>query len=138
MHCVALVLDEKYAWAIASRGETYLLLGCKAEAQADLNKALSLKENDWHFYWRGLLYLTQNQTESANADLTRAIGLATADYDKDPQDWQNTLNLMLYHLVSGDHALAERFLQFILFVLQYEQNKCSVSSIIGFYGIYCW
>lgn len=45
------------------------------------------------------------------AYITRAIELATADYDKDPHDWRNTLNLMLYHLVAGDNTLAERLLQ---------------------------
>ncbi|MFZ4660890.1 MAG: tetratricopeptide repeat protein [Caldilineaceae bacterium] len=107
----AIQLDEKYVWAINRRGLVYLLLGRKVEAQADLNQALSLNEDDWYFYWRGLSYLVQNQLIEAQSDLIRAIELANLDYAKNPQDWRNTLNLMLYHLVAGNNSMAERFLQ---------------------------
>lgn len=107
----AIALNEKSARAIGSRGYVYLLVHRYIESQTDLTKALSIVEDDWRFYCRGLSYLVQNQLIEAQSDLTRAIELASLDYAKDPQDWRNTLNLMLYHLVAGDNSMAERFLQ---------------------------
>ncbi len=40
----AIELDEKYAWAIARRGETYRLMGKYAEALADFDRAIELDE----------------------------------------------------------------------------------------------
>jgi tetratricopeptide (TPR) repeat protein len=106
-----IVLDEENTGAISRRGYIYLLLQNFAEAQVDINKALSIEENDWRFYCRGLSYLVQNQLTEAQSDLTRAIDLAKLNYVKEPHDWRNTLNLMLYHLVASDNSMAERFLQ---------------------------
>ena len=106
-----IALDAKHIRAIGSRGHIYLLLQNFAEAQADLNKALCIEEKDWYLYCRGLSYLVQDQPAEAQSDLTRAIELANLDYVQNPQDWRNTLNLMLYHLVAGNNSMAERFLQ---------------------------
>ena len=107
----AIVLDEKFARAIGGRGYTYLLMHRYPEAQKDLTSALSMEEHNWRFYCRGLLSLAQNEIAMAHSDLRRAIELADIDYSKEPQNWLNTLNLMLYHLVAGDHVAADRLLQ---------------------------
>ena len=104
-------MDEKYTWAIGSRGYIYLLMQHYPEAQKDLTGALSMEERGWGFYCRGILNLTQNEIAVAHSNLRRAIELADIDYSKDPQDWQNTLNLMLYHLVAGDYVAADRLLK---------------------------
>lgn len=104
-------LDDKEVWAIGGRGYVYLLLGHYTESLTELTKALSIEESAWYLYCRGLAYLVQNQMAMAHNDLMRAIELGNIDCVSDPDDWRNTLNLMLYNLVAGDTASAERFLQ---------------------------
>ncbi|MGQ4649737.1 tetratricopeptide repeat protein [Lyngbya aestuarii] len=54
-----------------------------------------------------LVYKILNQSDKAQEDFTTAIKLASDKYQKNPQDYQNTLNLAVYLLASGDIEKAE-------------------------------
>ena len=50
----AIGLDQKYAWAIAYRGETYRLKGDHEQALADFDHAIGVDEQDaWAIASRG-------------------------------------------------------------------------------------
>ena len=51
----AIAMDEKDAWAIASRGDTYRLMGSKSSA-ADFDRAIALESSDRYLYGRALTY----------------------------------------------------------------------------------
>jgi len=55
-----------------------------------------------------LTFQTLNQPDEAQADLTAAIQYARRGYEKNPQDWANTFDLALYHLVAGEAEGAGR------------------------------
>ena len=102
-------LDPDLAEAIASRGETYRQMERYEEALADFNRAIELKpDKDWYLYNRALTYQSLDQADKAQADLRVAIQHALEAYEKEPQDWQNTFNLALYHLALGEPEEAER------------------------------
>jgi tetratricopeptide (TPR) repeat protein len=98
----AIELDSDNDWAITGRGETYQSMGRYEAALADCNRAIELSsENDWRFYNRAIIYLALNRNNEAKADFEKAIQLAQPEYEKNPQNWQNTFNLALYHLASN-------------------------------------
>jgi tetratricopeptide (TPR) repeat protein len=106
----AIELKEDYAWAIAGRGETYRNMERYQEALADFDRAIELDpDNDWYLYDRAITYHALGQTDKAQVDLTLAILRARQAYEKASEDWQNTLNLGLYHLATGEAERAERF-----------------------------
>lgn len=81
-----------------------------AKGLADLvyaNNAFS--DGDWYLYDRALAYQALNQPDKAQADFDLAIQLAQQGYEKDPQDWCNTINLALYYLAAGNLEQAKHF-----------------------------
>jgi len=73
------------------------------------NRAIELKpDSDWRLYDRACTHQALGQTDQAQADLTAAIQRAQEAYEEEPQDWQNTFNLALYHLAAGEAEEAER------------------------------
>ena len=105
----------KYDWAIANRGETYLMLKLYNEALADFNRAINLdSDDDWYLYNRALAYQALNLADKARADLLLAIKLAKQNYEKDPQNWNNAFNLALYYLAAQYNQPAERFYHHVL------------------------
>ena len=61
----AIGLDEKDAWAIASRGETYRLMGKYELALADFDRAIGLDEKDaWAIASRGETYRLMEQVRA--------------------------------------------------------------------------
>src|SRR5262249_10904011 len=72
----AIESDEKDAWAMGNRGETYQLMEKYEEALADFNRAIELDEKDaWAMGNRGLTYQLMGKYEEALVDFDRAIGL---------------------------------------------------------------
>jgi tetratricopeptide (TPR) repeat protein len=72
----AIALDDKYAWAIASRGLTYEQMDKYEQALADLDRAIALDEKlAWAIASRGLTYEQMGRYEQALADYDRAIVL---------------------------------------------------------------
>ncbi len=68
------------AWAISSRGQTYLGLGRYDEALADLDRAIKLDPADaWAIRSRGQVLGNMGCYNEALADLNRAIELAPDD-----------------------------------------------------------
>jgi tetratricopeptide (TPR) repeat protein len=111
----AIELDPKDAWAIASRGQTYLMLKLYNEAVADFNRAIDLdSDSNWKLYYRALAYLALNQADKARADLLLAIKLAKEDYKKDTKDWNNGFNLALYYLAAQYNQPAEQLYRYVL------------------------
>jgi tetratricopeptide (TPR) repeat protein len=105
----AIELKPDYAWATANRGRTYWLRGRYEEALAEFNRAIELDpDGDWYFYNRALAYQALGQGDESQADLTAAIQYARQGYEKNPQDWANTFDLALYHLVAGEAEEAGR------------------------------
>jgi len=105
----AIELQPNYAWAIASRGETYRLMEHYDEALADFNRAVELEpDEDWPLYDRALIYQALRQVVEVHADLTVAIQYARQTYEETSQDWRNIFNLALYHLAAGESMEAER------------------------------
>ena len=69
-------MDEEYAWAIGTRGDTYRLMGKYEEALVDLNRAIALdKKYAWAIAQRGETYRLMGRYEEALVDLNRAIAL---------------------------------------------------------------
>src|SRR6266700_3748450 len=65
------------AWAISSRGQTYLGLGRYDEALADLDRAIELDPaGSWAISRRGEIHMNMGRYDEALADLDRAIELA--------------------------------------------------------------
>jgi tetratricopeptide (TPR) repeat protein len=90
----------------------------------DLNFAIELNAKyDFHFYLRALAYLALHQPDSAKADLDTAINLAQQKHTEKPEDYQNTFNLAIYHLVAGNLSTAKEFYQTTL------QHNPSLSDI---------
>ncbi len=111
----AIELKPKDGWAIASRGQTYLMLKLYNEALADFNRAIDLdSDSNWKLYNRALAYQALNQPDKAWADLALAIKLAKQHYEKDAKDWSNTFNLALYYLAAQYIQPAERLYCYIL------------------------
>jgi tetratricopeptide (TPR) repeat protein len=76
----AIELDEKYAQAIAKRGETYRQMGRYAEALADFTRAIELDEKyAWAIANRGITYRQMGRYAEALADFTCAIALDEKD-----------------------------------------------------------
>ncbi len=72
----AIELDDKYAWAIASRGQTYRQMEKYKESLADFNRAIELDDKvAWVIASRGETYRLMEKYEEALADYTRAIEL---------------------------------------------------------------
>jgi len=91
----AIALDEKYAGAIASRGETYRQLGRYAEALADFDRAIALDEKDaWAIASRGETNRQMGRYAEALADLT------VADQLQADSNW-TAYQIGLCHLASG-------------------------------------
>lgn len=66
----AIEIDPKYPWAIASRGQTYLLIRHYQDALVDFTRAIELDaENDWKLYDRAIAYQALGQVEAAKTDL---------------------------------------------------------------------
>jgi tetratricopeptide (TPR) repeat protein len=105
----AIELKPDDDWAIAIRGLTYGLVERYDEALADFDRAIELKpDDDWYLYSRSLTYRALDQADESQADLTAAIQYARRGYEKNPQDWANTFDLALYHLVAGEAEGAGR------------------------------
>jgi tetratricopeptide (TPR) repeat protein len=69
-------LDDKNAWAIASRGETYRLISQYEAALTDFNRAIELNDKmDWAIASRGQTHQALGQYEAALADFNRAVEL---------------------------------------------------------------
>ncbi|MDZ7968285.1 MAG: tetratricopeptide repeat protein [Nostoc sp. DedSLP03] len=108
----AIELDPKYEWAIASRGCTYLLMECYEEALQDSNCTIELDpKEDTYQYLRALAYLALKQAEFAEADLNIAIQIAQQEHTEKPDNYENTFNLALYHLVAGNLSTAQELYQ---------------------------
>jgi tetratricopeptide (TPR) repeat protein len=106
----AIEIDPNYTWAIRKRGQIYLMLGQNSEALMDFDRALELKPDiDWNWYSRALAYKGLHQPENAKSDFAKAIELAQQDYDKKPEDHQNTFNLAIYHLAAGNLDQSKHF-----------------------------
>jgi tetratricopeptide (TPR) repeat protein len=76
----AIELDEKGAWVIASRGDTYRQMGKYTEALADYNQAIEIDEKYAKAMEnRGLIYRLMERYEEALADYRRAIELESAN-----------------------------------------------------------
>ena len=112
----AIRLDPQFALAIANRGEIYLIQKRYQEALAEFNRAIEINsDGDWYLYDRTVAYLALNQIEKAQASIFTAIALAQQNYEKDPKNWPNTLNLALYNLAAGEEEPAERLYREALF-----------------------
>ena len=101
------ISHEKYLFQ--QRSEIHLQLGKYKDALNDINNAIELNywnDSDWSLYIRALAYLSLNQKESAQADLESAIEIAQREFEKKPQNYQNTFNLALYHLVAENYQQA--------------------------------
>jgi tetratricopeptide (TPR) repeat protein len=73
---LAIELDDKYASAIANRGETYRLMERYEEALADFTRAIELDEKyAWAIANRGVTYRLMERYEEALADSVRAVEL---------------------------------------------------------------
>ncbi|MCL6511147.1 MAG: hypothetical protein K6U78_10695 [Anaerolineae bacterium] len=84
------------------------MMGQYQPAVADFTRAIELDPADWRLYNRALLYQKMGQAGPAEADLAAAVRRAQEAYQKEPQEWNNTLNLALYHLAAGAADEAER------------------------------
>jgi len=105
----AVSLNPEHTWAIAGRGEMYLRMKDYGKALNDLDRAVdSDPESDWYLYQRALAQRGLGHMTKYRRDLEAAIERAEEAYRKDPEDWNNTLNLGLYYLVSGETEEAER------------------------------
>jgi tetratricopeptide (TPR) repeat protein len=102
----AIAVDEKYPWAFGRRGEMYQQMGRYDEALANLDRAIALDQRDWYFYNRALTHRLLNNDAAAGADLVAAIALAQEKETKEPDDWQNRLNLAIYYVSMGNEAKA--------------------------------
>jgi tetratricopeptide (TPR) repeat protein len=72
----SIVLDEKNAWILAGRGQTYRAMERYEEALADFNRAIVLDEKyTWALVGRGQTYCVMERYEEALADFNRAIEL---------------------------------------------------------------
>ncbi|NJN86577.1 MAG: tetratricopeptide repeat protein [Leptolyngbyaceae cyanobacterium SL_7_1] len=99
----AIELNPELDWAIGSRGQTYLLIGRYQEALIDFSRAIELDpKDDWWLYDRAITYQALGQPDQAKADLAQAIPMAQTKYDQDPENWNNTFNLALYHLAANN------------------------------------
>src|SRR5438045_1219504 len=117
----AIALDEKYAWAIASRGEIYRLMKRYEEALADFDHAIALNEkSDWYRYLRAQVYLAIVLVYDSARDLNDAIEFVQLILNLAPKDWLSNFNLALYKL-SAEHSDAEVF---------YDQLASMCSSIL--------
>ncbi|RCJ42235.1 hypothetical protein A6770_08475 [Nostoc minutum NIES-26] len=111
----AIELNPKYYWAIGYRGLTYLLIQCYEEALQDFNSAINSDINDdWYLYSRALAYKVTQQKDKALADLALAIKLAERSYEKNAQNWRNTLNLAIYYLAVEYQKPAEDLYRYAL------------------------
>ncbi|MBD2166449.1 tetratricopeptide repeat protein [Calothrix membranacea FACHB-236] len=114
----AIELDSKDDWAIAHRGHTYFLTERYDQALQDFNRAIELdSKDDFHRYLRALVYLALQQADSAEADLNIAIEIAQQKHTEKPDNYENTFDLALYHLVAGNLSTAQELYQTTL-----EQN----------------
>jgi tetratricopeptide (TPR) repeat protein len=106
----AIELDSEDRWAIRTRGDIYLQTNQIEKAIQDFDRSitLDLEKAEWACYLRALAYLKLNQPEPAETDFQKAISVATAKYEKDQIDYQNTFNLALYHLAAGHHEESDR------------------------------
>ncbi|MEH2050530.1 tetratricopeptide repeat protein [Nostoc sp.] len=108
----AIELNPKFAWAIANRGETYLMLKRYNEALAHLSHAIDLKSNyGWSLYNRALTYLVLKQPDKVRSDLALAIKLAKERYEKDATNSRNAFNLAIYYLAANYTQPAEQLYQ---------------------------
>jgi tetratricopeptide (TPR) repeat protein len=106
----AIALNPDEAWAIAGRGETYRNMERYEEALADFDRAIELDPDDgWYLYNRAITYHALDQIDKAQVDLTLAILRTRETYEQASEDWQNTLDLGLYHLAAEEAEQAERF-----------------------------
>ena len=96
-----------YDWKFAIRGNTYCMMGHYQEALEDFNRAIELNPNlDYAFYWRALVYKILELAQ-AQADFATAIQLASENYEKNPKNWANNLNLALYLMANGNTERAK-------------------------------
>ncbi len=104
-------LDPQNKKAVILRGRTYLLLHQYRNALADFTTAIEMDTEDcWHFH-RALAHIGLKQFDSAKADLAQALQLAQPNYDKDPNNHRNTVNLALYYLVARQPEKAKPLYQ---------------------------
>jgi tetratricopeptide (TPR) repeat protein len=98
----AIALDEKSAWAIAQRGETYRLMGRYDEALADFDRVIALeKEADWVVGSRGEIYRLMGRYDEALADFDRAIALNERD------EWNRYLRAQVHYLLHHENAFQQ-------------------------------
>ncbi|MFN6518546.1 MAG: tetratricopeptide repeat protein [Nostoc sp. CreGUA01] len=108
----AIELNPKYDWAIAHRGYTYFLIERYEDALQDFNRAIELdSKDDSHRYLRAIVYLALQQANSAEADLNIAIEIAQQKHTEKPDNYENTFDLALYHLVAGNPSSAQELYQ---------------------------
>ncbi|WP_445635308.1 Tetratricopeptide repeat protein [Nostoc sp. DSM 114161] len=108
----AIELDPEYEWAIAHRGYAYFLMKRYDQALEDFNRAIKLDpKDDFHRYLRAIVYLALQQAESAEADLNIAIEIAQQKHTEKLDNYENTFNLALYHLVAGNLSTAQELYQ---------------------------
>ncbi|MEH2071251.1 MAG: hypothetical protein V7K47_24355 [Nostoc sp.] len=108
----AIEINSKYDWAIARRGYTYCLMERYDQALQDFNCAIELDpKDDFYRYLRALVYLALQQAESAEADLDTAIQIAQQKHTEKPDNYENTFDLALYHLVAGNLSTAQELYQ---------------------------
>jgi tetratricopeptide (TPR) repeat protein len=104
--------DPDFAFARSWRGEAYLLTGRYGKAVIDFDRVVQIApDNDWVLYKQACAYKAANQEEEASAGLKSCISIARGGYEEDPQDWRNTCNLALYHLLANETEAARHLYQ---------------------------
>ncbi|MBE2202474.1 MAG: tetratricopeptide repeat protein, partial [Anaerolinea sp.] len=131
----AIELDEKEAWAIANRGETYRLMGNYEAALADFDRAINLYGKYPRVIWiiinrvfgmgrryayaiahRGVTYRLMGNYEAALADFDRAIEL-------DENDWYCYDRSIVYLAKSRLNAAEKDLQRAITLAKQKYQNE---------------
>jgi tetratricopeptide (TPR) repeat protein len=106
---LAIERQSDHATALRDRGYAYMAVGRYDEALADLNRSLELvPNNDWSLYSRALVQLLRGREQEAHADLAKGTELAREWYEREPRNWRNTFNLVLYYVAASEFGEAER------------------------------
>lgn len=105
----AIQLDKTINGTIAGRGIIYLLIGKLDQALEDLTQAIELdSENDEYLSFRGIILLAKGDHDLAAIDLSKAISIASEAYKREPNDWNNGLNLAIYHVTANNFEQANQ------------------------------
>ncbi|MBI1762327.1 MAG: tetratricopeptide repeat protein, partial [Acidobacteria bacterium] len=123
----AIALDEKDAWTIMQRGETYRKMDKYEEALADFTGAIALDEKyDWAIASRGETYRLMGKYEEALADYCDAIKL-------DPEDAVSLMGLAACYRKLGQTAEYEQQIELArpLLAEESEYSRACFAAIAG-------